>query len=41
MADGSVHFVSQNIDWRPDINLNSVYEYWGAMADGIVTGSLQ
>jgi prepilin-type N-terminal cleavage/methylation domain-containing protein len=34
LVDGSVHFVNQNIDWRPDIEMNSVYEYWGAMADG-------
>ena len=34
LVDGSVHFISQNIDWRPDIEVNSVYEYWGAMADG-------
>jgi prepilin-type N-terminal cleavage/methylation domain-containing protein/prepilin-type processing-associated H-X9-DG protein len=34
LCDGSVHFIHQNIDWRPDIELNSVYEYWGAMGDG-------
>jgi prepilin-type processing-associated H-X9-DG protein len=34
MVDGSVHFINQNIDWRPDIEVNSVYEYWGAMGDG-------
>ena len=36
VCDGSVHFINQNIDWKPDIALNSVYEYWGAMADGFV-----
>src|SRR5262245_2278972 len=34
LVDGSVHFINQNIDWRPDIEVNSVYEYWGAMGDG-------
>jgi hypothetical protein len=40
LCDGSVHFISQNIDWRPDIDLNSVYEYWGAMADGHLSSGL-
>jgi prepilin-type N-terminal cleavage/methylation domain-containing protein/prepilin-type processing-associated H-X9-DG protein len=40
LADGSVHFISQTIDWRPDIDVNSVYEYWGAMADGRVNSGL-
>ena len=39
LVDGSVHFISQNIDWRPDIEMNSVYEYWGGMADGHVNSS--
>ena len=39
LADGSVHFISQNIDWRPDIEVNSAYEYWGAMADGNVNST--
>jgi prepilin-type N-terminal cleavage/methylation domain-containing protein/prepilin-type processing-associated H-X9-DG protein len=34
LADGSVHFMSQTVQWLPDIAVNSVYEYWGAMADG-------
>jgi prepilin-type processing-associated H-X9-DG protein len=34
LCDGSVHFISQNIQWIPDIALNSVYEYWGGMGDG-------
>lgn len=41
LADGSVHFISQTIEWRPDIAVNSAYEYWGAMADGnAITGGL-
>jgi hypothetical protein len=40
LVDGSVHFINQNIDWRPDIEVNSVYEYWGAMADGHSTSGL-
>ncbi len=36
LADGSVHFVSESIDWRPDNALNSTFEYMGAMADGFV-----
>jgi len=39
LVDGSVHFISQNIDWRSDIEVNSVYEYWGAMADGFTNSS--
>jgi prepilin-type N-terminal cleavage/methylation domain-containing protein len=34
LVDGSTHFINQNIDWRPDIEMNSVYEYWGGMGDG-------
>jgi prepilin-type N-terminal cleavage/methylation domain-containing protein len=34
LVDGSIHFISQNIEWRPAIAVDSVYEYWGAMADG-------
>lgn len=36
ICDGSVQFINQNIAWNPDVALNSVYEYWGAMADGFV-----
>ncbi len=34
LADGSVRFVSQSIDWNPDRSVNSLYEYLGAVADG-------
>lgn len=37
-ADGAVRFISENIDWKPDITLNSTYERLGAMADGQPTG---
>jgi prepilin-type N-terminal cleavage/methylation domain-containing protein/prepilin-type processing-associated H-X9-DG protein len=33
LVDGSVHFINDTIDWVPDIAVNSIYEYWGAMAD--------
>lgn len=36
MSDGSVHFISQTIEWRTSDALDSVYEYLGAMADGQV-----
>jgi len=39
LADGAVHFISQTIDWNPDITVNSAFEYWGAMADGNVLPS--
>jgi prepilin-type N-terminal cleavage/methylation domain-containing protein len=39
LVDGSIHFISQNIDWIPDIQVNSVYEYWGGMADGFAITS--
>ncbi len=38
LADGSVHFISESINWRPDIALDSTFEYLGAMADGQVLG---
>ena len=38
LADGSVHFISESINWLPDIALNSTFEYLGAMADGQVLG---
>ncbi|MCA9130554.1 MAG: DUF1559 domain-containing protein [Planctomycetales bacterium] len=41
LCDGSVHFVSETIDWVPDIAVNSVYEYWGAMADGQVVSGIE
>lgn len=37
-GDGSVRFISQNIDWKPDIAINSTYERLGAMADGDTVG---
>jgi prepilin-type processing-associated H-X9-DG protein len=37
-GDGSVRFISENINWLPDISLNSTYEYLGAMADGTPIG---
>lgn len=40
LVDGSVHFISQTINWVPDIEVNSVYEYWGAMADKHVNNGL-
>jgi prepilin-type N-terminal cleavage/methylation domain-containing protein len=39
LMDGSVHFISQTIEWQPDIAINSAYEFWGAMADGHLIGS--
>jgi prepilin-type N-terminal cleavage/methylation domain-containing protein len=38
MGDGSVRFVSENIDWMADNAINSTYERLGAMADGQVIG---
>ncbi len=38
LADGSVHFISQSINWIPDATLNSTWEYLGAMGDGQVLG---
>ncbi|MEQ1827504.1 MAG: DUF1559 domain-containing protein [Pirellula sp.] len=38
LADGSVHFISENIDWKPDNQINSTFEALGAMADGTVIG---
>lgn len=37
-GDGSVRFISENIDWQPDIDINSTYERLGAMADGQAIG---
>ena len=34
MGDGAVRFISENIDWRPNIAVNSTFERLGAMADG-------
>ena len=34
MGDGSVRFISENIDWEPAIAVNSTFERLGAMADG-------
>jgi prepilin-type N-terminal cleavage/methylation domain-containing protein len=36
LGDGSVRFVTQNIDWKPDQTINSAFEYFGAKADGNV-----
>ena len=36
LADGSVHFISENIEWVPNFQLNSAWEYLGAMSDGQV-----
>jgi prepilin-type N-terminal cleavage/methylation domain-containing protein len=38
LADGSVHFVSETINWVPDAALNSTWEFIGAMSDGQVVG---
>lgn len=43
LADGSVHFLSENIDQKPDVDraitiVNSVYEYLIARNDGAVVG---
>ncbi|WP_437200792.1 DUF1559 family PulG-like putative transporter [Planctomicrobium sp. SH664] len=43
LADGSVRFLSENIDQKPDVNyaltvLDSVYEYLLSREDGIVIG---
>lgn len=37
-GDGTVRFISENIDWRPDIAVNSTFEYLGGMADGNTVG---
>jgi prepilin-type N-terminal cleavage/methylation domain-containing protein len=34
MGDGTVRFISENIEWRPNIAVNSLYERLGAMGDG-------
>jgi prepilin-type N-terminal cleavage/methylation domain-containing protein len=34
MGDGSVRFVSENIDWSPNNAINSTFERLGAMGDG-------
>jgi prepilin-type processing-associated H-X9-DG protein len=39
MVDGSIRFITETIDWNPDIDLNSAYEYLGAIADGNVAPS--
>lgn len=39
MADGSVRFISETIDWKPDIAVNSTFERLGAIADGQIIGS--
>ncbi len=38
MGDGSVRFISENLDWKPDNVINSTFEALGAMADGTVFG---
>lgn len=38
-ADGSVRFISENIDWKPDITVNSTFERLGAIADGGIVGN--
>ncbi len=38
MGDGSVRFISENIDWVPDNPINSTFERLGAMKDGQVVG---
>jgi prepilin-type N-terminal cleavage/methylation domain-containing protein/prepilin-type processing-associated H-X9-DG protein len=37
-GDGSVRFISENIDWKPSIEIDSTYERLGAMADGQPVG---
>ena len=34
MGDGTVRFISENIEWVPNIAVNSLYERLGAMGDG-------
>jgi prepilin-type N-terminal cleavage/methylation domain-containing protein len=34
MGDGTVRFISENIEWVPNIAVNSLYERIGAMGDG-------
>ena len=38
LADGSVRFISENIDHNPDANINSLYEYLVAREDNQVVG---
>lgn len=38
MGDGSVRFISENIDWLGDIPQNSVFEALGGRGDGMVVG---
>ena len=37
-GDGTVRFISENIDWQPDIAVNSGYERLGAIGDGQPVG---
>jgi prepilin-type processing-associated H-X9-DG protein len=37
-GDGSVRFISENIDWKPEMTIDSTYERLGAMADGQPVG---
>jgi hypothetical protein len=38
LGDGSVRFISQNIQWIPDVTVNSTFEYLGGIADGNPVG---
>jgi prepilin-type N-terminal cleavage/methylation domain-containing protein len=38
MGDGTVRFISENIEWVPNIAVNSLYERLGAMGDGQPVG---